>query len=225
MPEICPFAPASETVRRVLRGMIQQVARRREGLRPALLLGKTKAGQARLLALDVGDGREEEAHGQPESRHSGAMVGCYVSERAGAAARACAMLACAAATRPRRARHPSMRLEVAHTDLRWALLGEDERTTKRQSSIRLRAGSTSLLGKMACWLALYGKKIARPSIHHGSSSLLSAVGFVSSDLGKKRDGSHISGRRSHVPGSVNGRNLSVRTLLSAERCCEGKTEE
>ena len=39
----------------------------------ALLLGKTEVGLARLLALDVGDGQEEEAHRQASV--SGTKVG------------------------------------------------------------------------------------------------------------------------------------------------------
>jgi hypothetical protein len=164
----------------VLRGMIQQVARRREGASAGVAAREDESRSSAAARSRRGgwSGRRSPRIGVgvgDESQHSGAMVGCCFSERADAAVRASAMLACAAAARPRRAHHPSMISEVAHTDLRWALLGEDERITKHQPSIRLRAGSTSLLGKMACWLALYGKKIARSSIHHGSGNLLSAL--------------------------------------------------
>jgi hypothetical protein len=65
---------------------------------------------------------------------------------------------------------------------------------------------------------LLGKTRAR-----GSGNLLSALFPLI--RGEKRDGSHMSGRRSHMPGSVNERNSSVGIFLSAERWWEGKTEE
>lgn len=51
-----------------------------------MLLGKTKAGQARLLALDVGDGREEEAHGQASASGTKASIQALWSAAASASA-------------------------------------------------------------------------------------------------------------------------------------------